>query len=385
MLKNNDIKKRLYIMPLILITLLKPNGFVFSFTLLLLFYLRDLTESKRLKLKNIFTEMKKYIIPGIIVVALFGGWTLLTKTTLIESKSYDYILMPATLKSNLGPKLKINFILNFVTGLIKSFDKEVIFGNIKITLFVYLIITFGIIYITEKDNKKIIKLLPYVISYIIFFFITALSIFVMFSKYEAENLASFEMYLAPINIAYFIFAIYRLVNIDKDKATKVILLIIIGLVGFQNLTFFITDVRDRRDTKHISDARIEDFKEVIDKTEKNSKVFIINQEDTDSIMPLWYARYYCYPRTVNSSSTAITWKIKTKENTWDLKKWGLTDRKLEEHLLDYKFDYIYFYTQTDELENELDEFVDNKNEFDNGKLFKIVKEDKNNIKFELVK
>ena len=123
----------------------------------------------------------------------------------------------------------------------------------------------------------------------------------------------------------------------------------------------------------------------VNNTEKDAKVFVINQEDEDSIMPLWYARYYCYPRTINSSSTAITWKIRTKENAWDLKKWGLTDRKLEKHLIDYDFDYIFFYTQTDELEQELDEFVDDIDDYDKGKLFKIIKEDEDTIKFELVK
>lgn len=386
MYRTNEINKRLYIMPIILMTLLKPNGFVFAFTLLLLFYLRDLT-TQDFKLKNIFKEMKKYIIPGIIVVVLFGCWTLLTNTSLIASKSYDYTLMPASLKANLGPKLKPKFILDFANALLKSFDKVVIFGNIKITLYVFLLLTFSLIFITEEDKKKknIISLLPYIISYIVFFLVTALSIFVMFSKYEAENLASFERYLAPINIAFFIFALHRLINTDKDKVIKVVLLVIIGLVNFQSLTFFATDIRERRDTKHIRNARIEGFKDVINKTEEDAKVFVINQEDIDSIMPLWYARYYCYPRTINSSSTAITWKIKTKDNTWDLKKWGLTDRKLEKHLIEYDFDYIYFYSQTDELEKELDEFVDDADDYDRGRLFKIVKEDTDNLKFELVK
>lgn len=383
--KKGEINKKTYIFILLLIVMLKPNGFVFSLSLLLLFYIRDLLENDK-PLKSIFKELTKYIVPGLLIMLLFVGWTLMTKSTLIESTSYDYNLMPAALKANIGPKLESKFILNFITNLIKSIDKPVILSFIEIPLFVYLIILGGLLYYAEEDKSKgIIRiLLPYVISYIVFFIVTALSLFVMFTKYEAESLASFERYLSPINISFFIYALYKFTSQKKNIIIPVISIVIIGLVGFSQVTFFVTDIRSRRDTLHVKEVREDRFKEIINYTEKDAKVFVINQEDEDSIMPLWYARYYCYPRYINSSSTAITWKVKTKENSWDLKKWGLTDEKLEKHLIDYDFDYIFFYTKTDELEDELDEFVDNKNEYDKGKLFKIIKEN-NHIKFELIK
>ena len=384
--KKEKIDRKIYVLILVLITLLKPNGFVFSLTLLLLFYLKDLS-IKKIKIKNIFIEIKKYILPGVLIVLAFISWTLLTKSSIIKSTSYDYNLMPAVLKANIGPKLEKQFLLNFFSKLVLSIDKSVIFSFIEIPLFIYLIIVGVMLYVTEEDkDKKIIKVIwPYVIAYIVFFFVTALSLFVMFSKYEAENLASFGRYLNPINIAFFLFALYRITNLKLEKIIPIVCIIIIGFVGFSHITFFLTDIRARRDTGHVSEARRESFKEVIENTEEDSKVFVINQTDEDSIMPLWYARYYCYPRTINSSSTAITWKVKTKENAWDLKKWGLTDRKLEKHLIDYDFDYIFFYSQTDELEKELDEFVDDIDEYEKGKLFKIIKDDQNNLKFELVK
>ena len=384
--RKGEINRKVYVTILVLITLLKPNGFVFSFTLLLLFYLRDVMD-KKINIKSIFKELKKYIIPGILVGVAFISWTLLTKTSIIKSTSYDYSLMPAALKATLGPKLEKQFLLNFINKLLLAFDSSITFSFIEIPLFVYLIITGIFIYKTEdaKEKKTLKSIIPYVISFIVFYLITALSLFVMFSKYEAENLASFGRYLAPILIAYFLFAMYRLATKKNEKALRIICIIIIGFVGFMNTTFFITDIRARRNTGHVKEAREESFREVINNTEKNAKVFVINQADEDSIMPLWYARYYCYPRVINSSSTAITWKIKTKENAWDLKKWGLTDKKLEQHLIDYDFDYIFFYTQTDEMKQELDEYVDEAEEFEKGKLFKIIKVDKDNIKFELVK
>lgn len=385
--KNKKIDRKIYILLLVLITLLKPNGFVFSFTIILLQYLKDLFFGE-FKLKKIFTELKKYIIPGILVLASFIVWRLFTTSSIIKSTAYNYLLIPRGLRNDLSLKLNSKFIFNFITKLISEVDCSVVFSFIEIPLFAYLIILLVFIYNVEKNEKedKPFKIVaPYIISYIVFFCITALSLFVMFSLYEAEKLASFGRYLNPISISFFLLCMYKITNLKSKKVTVIISIIIIALVGFSKTTFFITDLRARRDTMHISEGREESFREVINYTEKNAKVFVINQTDENTIMPIWYARYYCFPRTINSSSGAITWKVKTKENTWDLKKWGLTDKKLEKHLIDYNFDYIFFYSQTDELEEELEEFVNNKEEFEKGKLFKIIKIDKDNIKFELVK
>jgi len=385
--KNKTIDRKIYILLLVLITLLKPNGFVFAFTIILLQYLKDVFSS-RFKFKNIFIELKKYIIPGILVLISFIAWRLFTSSSIIKSTAYTYTLIPRALKNNLSLKLNSKFIFTFITNLINSIDGTILFSFIEVPLFGYLMLLLVFIYNTEKEEKakRVCKtLLPYIISYITFFCITALSLFVMFSLYEAENLASFGRYLNPINISLFLLCMYKITNLKNSKITFIISIGIIILVGFSKSTFFISDLRARRDTKHISEAREESFREVINYTEKDSKVFVINQTDENTIMPLWYARYYCFPRTINSSSAAITWKVKTKENSWDLKKWGLTDEKLEKHLIDYDFDYIFFYSQTDELKKELEEFVTDKEEFEKGKLFKIIKIDENDIRFELIK
>ena len=168
-----------------------------------------------------------------------------------------------------------------------------------------------------------------------------------------------------------IYAINNLISLKENKLTVIICLIIISLVGFTNVTFFVTDIKDRRETQHVSQARQDTFNDINAKTEENSKVFVINQEDNDTIMPLWYARYYCYPRIINVHPFAITWKIKTESNEWDLKDWGLTKKTFEQHLIDQNFDYVFFYSSTEELENELNDMVDDRNVFKKYKLFKI--------------
>lgn len=367
------IKKILII--LLTITLLKVNGFVFAFTIILLLYLKDLMNS-RVSIKNIFINMKKYIIPGVIVIFSFCIWKILSELSILPNLAYDFKLVPDSLETNIVAKLNPKFLLDFCTKVMNSFDESIVYSFINIPLFAYLIAIFSIIYYTErkKSNKNVFRiLLPYVLSYIVFYLITALSLFVMFSVYEASTLASFGRYLAPINIAYSIYAINNLISLKENKLTVIICLIIISLVGFANVTFFVTDIKDRRETQHVSQARQDTFNDINAKTKKSSKVFVINQEDNDTIMPLWYARYYCYPRIINVHPFAITWKIKTESNEWDLKDWGLTKETFEQHLIDQKFDYVFFYSSTEELENELSSMIDDKNNFKKYKLFKIYK------------
>ena len=157
----------------------------------------------------------------------------------------------------------------------------------------------------------------------------------------------------------------------NEKVLTILCLVLIAYTGFTNITFFATDIKDRRESMHVSEARNEMFQDVIEKTEEDSKVFVINQEDTDTIMPLWYARYYCYPRIINSSSSAITWKIKTESNEWDLQDWGLTEETFEKHILEEQFDYVFFYTTTDELIDLLEDHVEVRENLEEYQLFEV--------------
>lgn len=367
---------------LIVIVLLKPNGFVFSSCLLLLFFLRNLiSNDEHINFNKFFSKLKKYIFPVFAVLLIFLTWRLLANTFMNSSHNYSYELMPDSLKTDLSQKLNATFILNYFNSLIQSMDDTIIHSFINIPLFAFLIILFCLIFKIDNKEKKynIFKsLFPYFLFYFIFYVITALSLFIMFSYYEASKLASFSRYLAPINIALIAYLLYKASYICKNKKLlKIICLIIIALIGFSNITFFITDIKQRRETMHIYESRSNIFSAVVENTSKNSKIFIINQEDTSSIMPIWHARYYCFPRVVNANSNAITWKIKTKSNEWDLKDWGLNSRTFNKHIIEYKFDYVFLYSSTDELYEELkDDFVDLE-VAKKYKLFKIEKDGKN--------
>lgn len=377
----------LYIL-LIVITLLKPNGFVFSSCLLFLFFLKSFSKEK-FNIKLLLKELKKYIIPVILVLFIFASWMFISKGISNENYSYIYKLMPESLKTDLSLKLNYQFLLNYVNSLISSVDESIIYSFINIPLFAFLIIVLSIISIIdkkEKNYKLYQSLLPYVIFYITFFGITALSLFVMFSYYEASELASFARYLTPINVALFGFCLYKSSYLfTNNSLTKVLYASIVILIGFNNCTFFITDIKARRETYTTSESRNNIFSVINNNTSEKSKIFVINQEDTESIMPLWYARYYCYPRIINANNNAITWKIETASNEWDLKGWGLTKEKLIKHIIDYDFDYVFLYSSTDELYDALEENFDDITLAKKSKLFKVEKNDQSKIKLISVK
>ena len=59
----------------------------------------------------------------------------------------------------------------------------------------------------------------------------------------------------------------------------------------------------------------------------------------------------------------------------DLQDWGLTASRLEEHLLKYDFDYIFFYTADDEMFENMKDMFEDYDTCKNYSLFKI--EEKN--------
>ena len=374
--RKHNLKKWPVILILLIITMLKANGFVFALSLLLLFYLKELS-TKKLSIKNLWNTLLKYILPGVLILVFFIAWRLFASSSIIESVAYDYSLMPDTLKPDLLPKLEPKFMLNFYNSVLSSVDETIVYAFINIPLFIYLLIIFYLIYRVDYKESKVKNifwfLLPYIISYAVFFCLTALSLFVMFSKYEASTLASFGRYLAPINIAFMIYILYRLSNSREVTTIHILSIFLIALVGFSDITYFLTDIKARRETMHISEARQGDFAIINEKTSEDSKIFVINQSDENSIMPLWYARYYTYPRVVNANPYAITWKIKTPSNEWDLQDWGLTVKTFINHLIDYDFDYVFFYSTTDELNEKLDDIIEGTDDIENGDLFKIEK------------
>lgn len=354
-----------------ILILIKPTGIVLAATILLLFFIEYFTKEKRIDLLGF---IKTWKLPIIGMIIILGIWMVIIYITNSKIDFYDFVLLPETLKTDISLKMNKSFLLNFFTNVINSIDSSIIYGIINISLFAFLIIVFSSLYTLNKTEKSS-NILVQVLIYIIYFCLTAFSLFVMFSKYEAENLASFGRYLNSYHIAILLLLLVLLSQkIKNTNHKKIYFILIIILINFPvaKLLYFGTDFKERIQTEQKSLELQNTFKIINDRTSQNSRIYIINQEDKDTIMPLWYARYYVMPRFTNASSGAINWKIKTSSNEWDLQDWGFTLEKWVDHLIKYDFDYVFLYSVTDEFWKATENFYNEDiNEIKQYKLFKI--------------
>lgn len=396
LLYKDDLKylNKFLFLTLSILVLTKPTGIVmagiFIFTMLLIDYLKfNEYNIKPLNFKQIISKLiKKWgkLIALILTIYLiwFGYVKIMNNIT---QDFYDFRLIPIGLESSLKYKFDFTLIGKICFNLLKSFDDPTVYGIIRLSFSNFIIIIFlllfNVFYLKYKENYKIAvkKTLPYILSYIAFYLLTLLSVFVMFSVYEASILASFGRYLNTFNYALIIFIIAYisqeefLINRKNKLFALLIYLLIIVNVPVTKMTYFVSDYENRIKTREFSYNMQDQFKIVNENTEEDSMVYILNQQDTESIMTMWYARYYLFPRKVNASSTAISWKIKTNKNTEDLGDWGLTAEELSRNLYDYEFDYLFLYSFDDEMFEKMKFMF---NDYDKSKqhtLFKIIRKD----------
>lgn len=388
--KNENEKLTLpIILLLIVITLSKTNGFVIAFVFVLIIFIDYLINSKKEKsntkfINCILSFIKKYYKYIIAIILTFFIWKFyLSIMKSITTEYYDFNLLPDSLKGDLKSKLDMTFIKDFVKKVILSFDSNLVTGRISFTLYQFLIICFSGLFVIfyfksgKKYNEAIKMTIPYIISYIAFFILTILAMFLMMTKYEASNLASFGRYLNWYHLGITIFMLSFILSFDDNKKMilNFIYIITVLLISFSNIIFFIYNPLNSGSyevySKYTNESKI------INKyTPKDSMVYVIDQKDTEGIMAMWHMRYYAFPRQTNASSAAINWKIKTEKNIDDLSNWGLTAAEWAAQLKKYKFDYVYLYTSDDYFFKETEFLYDDINKAKKSSLFKIIYKNK---------
>lgn len=367
----------------IILTLSKPNGFVISFVFLLMVFLDNIIDNKVCSIKDFLKKcllvLNRYKFIILTIIITFITWKFyLFITNKMTIDYYNFNLVPTGLKSDLKYKLNYDFIRNFLQKVKNSFDVKYINGIIPISLYQYLLITFGLLYLNFYKTTKNIKvsfkkMLPILISYFAFFCLTVLSIFVAMSLHEASNLASFGRYLNWYNLALLLFNIFLLTKTNDDDSFcfKIIVLILIMLyIPFSTLISFINN-SVKNESYNLSQERTKKVELINNNTPQNSLIYVIDQKDTDGIMAMWYSRYYVFPRKTNASASAINWKIRTEKNKEDLRDWGLNAKRFANNLKEYKFDYLFLYSVDEDFFEETKFMYNNYDKAKKASLFKI--------------
>ena len=390
---KNDQKNLLKYLCIILglVCLIKPTGIILAGCLILIKILEDIYEKNEYKSlfknfkTNIYFVIKKWWKVVLILIGVFVLWNVYVKISdKFNYNFYNFTLLPPSLDTSLSSKMNYYSISMALKNFMKSFSDNILYGIINVTLYQFiLIIVFTGIIILHCKKQNVKRIIPYIIGFICFVILTFLSIFVTFTKYEAELLSSFGRYLDSFNFAVFILlivALYKMLSDNDDFNKKKIIYvlfiyaIILVNIPLKKLTYFVYDYNtERAQTLNVSNDRREKFKLINENTPNDSKIYILDQTDEEGIMAMWYARYYCFPRKVNASSKVIGWKIRTSKNIEDLQDWGFNANTFSDHLLQYNFDYVFLYTYDEEIFKELRNLFDENylNLYQNYRLFKI--------------
>lgn len=379
---KNKKDKFIYLLLLIIVTLCKPQGFVLSSCIVALFLLKDAFNLVwKPKINIIFTNIKilikKYYMI-FIPIMIYVLWKLFSSKILSRNIFISYNYSPAGLAKTFIQNPNFNDLLKFMYNITKFWDTIIINGIFNISLFGYFILSNLIIFylnysISKNVKKSIANTMPFVIIFIIYYLLTALSLLVSMPINDALNLASFLRYLDSYYLALFGYILYKIFTIKNNEkflnASCITTLIIIMSVSFTNMFSFILDIDKRYENRTVMYNILEKYRIVYENTKANDKIFIIDQEDKGGYLPQCQSLYYLYPRTT-SANAQINWRIATKSRN---DGWEMDIDGLEKNLLKNKFDYLFLYSTTDEMYDELKQLYQDERKIENYHLFKIIR------------
>lgn len=149
--QTNWIKTLPFYLVLILISLIKPQGFVLSFTLGLFYVGTNVIENykwRKGKIKaNCFDIIKKYLFILVLPVLAYGIWIVLSnKLYSVETFSSPGI-MPPTLNGTFIQNFSLMNLLEFCLHVVQFLDENIIHLIIDISYINFLILSLVIVYV----------------------------------------------------------------------------------------------------------------------------------------------------------------------------------------------------------------------------------------------
>ncbi len=370
----------LLLLPSAVITLMKPQGFALAtcliFLAMLLYSVHDLKWNLKLKIikKNIIAIIKKFWYV-ILPIVLYLSWVVFSNKFLVQDVYISNVTGPSGLSTHFLDSPNMRNLIIFIANAFNYSDNIVFSSIIPLSLSNYFIFIgvslFLCFYAKHKNIKKsLLYMAPFMIVFICYFILTSLSLLVVMPIEDALNLSSFTRYLGNFNLGIFMFLLWLIFK-DFQDSKKYVLLIITGIILISvpiSKTFsFVFDVKTRSEVKGVYYSDIGHFSTVLENTSKSSKIYVLDQEDKSGYLPMCKAQYYLYPRVTNANGQ-INWKIQTKDQK---EKWMLNAKSLEKTLIKNKFDYLFLYSSTDELFNEISYMAEDKDNIEKYKLFKI--------------
>ncbi len=388
--ENNFVHRLMLLLIAVIITLIKPQGFVLATTLLvidgMIHCVEDYHWKKKTIWKNIWAVIKRYWIYALIPLFMYVMWVKISGTFFVVERFSSPEITPSTLSGTFISEINIYYLLQFCLHVFKFMDTTLL-NVANISSFNYLLLTllaiYGYYWIKEgKFQKAMLKTLPFFCGILCFYFLTTLSMVVMMNTSDALDLVSFSRYLNNFNVGFLAFLFWLLgVKLYQTKKVPYIafalvtLVIFIGVPMTQSFSFF-ADMGSRLAQKQEIEERQQKFEIALKYTEENSRIYVIDQQDKEGYQPMCYSLYYLFPRYTNVNGS-INWKIQTSSNREEIKDWALDANHFRTLLGENHFNYVLLYSSTYEFFDEIDFMVKKKSDKSLNKysLFKVVTED----------
>lgn len=389
--KDNWLFKVILSLIVVLIALIKPQGFILSFSLTLIYVgcsiINKYHWSKDKIKRNLIDIMRKYIFMLVLPLLAYFSWLFFADTMFSVEQFSSPTVVPPGLDGTFLSTMSLKTLLQFFLHVFKFMDNNIfhILVDISIFNFLILIILGYLYYLKGMSFKKqwYIYIIPFILSFVSFYFLVCLSLIVMMSSLDALNLASFGRYINNYNVGIFIFVIWLFVVVFyENKKIKFKYVFAIALIIFMSVPIsksfsFFADMGSRFSIRDEVTQTKSVFDIVVDNTSEDDRIYVIDQQDKNGNLPMCLSMYYLYPRFINANGT-INWKIVTDSNRDEIENWALSVQDLEKLLIENDFDYIFLYSSTDELFDEFEDMLEvDVDQAKDYKLFKIREKEEN--------
>lgn len=377
------------------LTLTKDIAPVFSFICILFVFFKHvildnnyklLKKISKINIKRFFNKTKPLWIFLAVVTASYLTW----KINVVLNVKGSSMGNPSTIKDVIDALLRfentyrVTVVNNYVKRLSSySFIKM---GNIYSVTFVFILLSI-IIYKNEDIKAKKHALFGFLSIYIgevLYIFLMLVLYILMFSKYEALSLASFERYLGIylIAILYFIIFITIFRSIEQKKYTSLIVLLIFiilntnvslvknNFINYKEITYSTQVMR-----KQYSDAA-KSIRSKVD-LHKKYKFYIIVQNSTGA--EKWMLRYEIRD-ILKEMNEGFNWSLGEKYSEGDIWTLDISKGEFKKILFKENYDYVYLYKIDDKFINRFGNIFDY-DDIDSGQLYKV---NRKNNKIEIV-
>ena len=330
----------------------------------------------RSNFKLFIQKLKPIWIFLIVVVASYLSWKINAMININNLASSHPSTIKDVIKALLhyGGTYRVTVVDNYVSTLRNYRFIEM--GNIYIITLVMIIFSM-LIYKNEKKDEKKKSFFGFLTMYLgefLYLLLMVILYILMFSEYEALNLASFGRYIGIylIAILYFLVFITIFRSIEQKKYTSLIVILFILLLNINipnTLSNFKNYKKNNYKTQMIRKDYIKSANYIRKKIGKNKKYKFYIIVQNSSGLDKWILRYEIRD-ILKEINEGFNWSLGEKYDDDDIWTLDISKKEFKSILFKEKYDYVFLYRVDKKFINRYGSIFDYKN-IKSGQLYKV--------------